>query len=190
LTYTLATVFDEAGRDLELRQLHYFIVVAEELHFGRAAERLNIVQPAVSQQIRRLEHELGLALFDRSTRRVTLTPAGEKLLPYSRAVLDASHQLSSASRELNQKCSRVIQLGTSAGLGNRLPELLVAVNRIRPEVDVTLVRLSADRRLARVADRTLDAALIRGDLSHPGVRLETVWHDTLMVALPSGASRI
>lgn len=78
---------------MEIRQLAYFTAVAEELNFGRAAERLHIVQPAVSQQVRRLERELDVPLFDRSSRHVRLTPAGERLLPEARAVLAAADRV-------------------------------------------------------------------------------------------------
>ncbi|NEA22753.1 LysR family transcriptional regulator, partial [Actinomadura bangladeshensis] len=72
---------------MELRQLEYFVAVAEEAGFGAAAARIGIVQSAVSQQVRRLERELGVPLFDRTTRRVRLSGAGERLLPEARAVL-------------------------------------------------------------------------------------------------------
>jgi DNA-binding transcriptional LysR family regulator len=81
---------------VELRQVRYFVTVAQELHFGRAAERLHIVQSAVSQQIRRLERELGAELFVRTTRQVTLTADGERLLPYARRVLQAQDDLLAA----------------------------------------------------------------------------------------------
>lgn len=84
---------------VEMRQLRCFVTVAEELHFGRAAERLHLVQPAVSQQLRNLERELGARLFDRSSRHVRLTETGALLLPEARAALAAADRLRAVARE-------------------------------------------------------------------------------------------
>jgi DNA-binding transcriptional LysR family regulator len=176
---------DGSGVGVELRQLQYFVTVAEELHFGRAAARLHIVQPAVSQQVRRLERELGTPLFERSTRRVALTDAGRRLLPEARAALAAADRVASVAADLRRARGATLRLGTSAGLGDRLPALLATLGRTAPDVAVELVRWPSDRRLAAVADGTLDAALVRGGATRPGVRLETVWHDPLVAALPA-----
>jgi DNA-binding transcriptional LysR family regulator len=165
---------------MELRQLRYFVTLAEELHFGRAAERLHIVQPAVSQQLRRLEAELGARLVDRSTRRVALTAAGQRFLPEARAVLAAAERARDAVAG-----SATLRLGTSTGLGERLPRLLAELARLAPDRTVELVRVPAPARLRQVADGTLDAALVRGAPEHPGVRLERLWTDALAVALPA-----
>ena len=166
---------------MELRQLRYFVTLAEELHFGRAAERLHIVQPAVSQQLRRLEAELGVRLLDRSTRRVALTAAGQRLLPEARAVLAAAERARAAVAG-----PAPLRLGTSTGLGERLPRLLSELERRRPGRPVELVRLPAAARLRQVATGALDAALVRGGAeAAPGVRLEPVWTDALVIALPA-----
>lgn len=83
----------ETISDVNLRRLSYFIVVAEELHFGRAAVRLHVAQPSLSRQIRLLEADLGLTLFERSTRRVTLTPAGALLYPEAVRLLDQAERV-------------------------------------------------------------------------------------------------
>jgi DNA-binding transcriptional LysR family regulator len=175
-----------AGALVELRQLQYFVAVAEELHFGRAAQRLNIVQPAVSQQIRRLERSLGVELFDRSTRRVELTEAGRRFLPQARAVLAAAQDAAVAA--VGSKQARTLRIGTSAGLGDRLPRLLAELDRQQPGLAVELVRLPASARLSQVASGELDAAFVHGDTHHAGLRLAAVWSEELSAALPAGHS--
>ncbi|WP_369363498.1 LysR family transcriptional regulator [Streptomyces sp. CG4] len=165
---------------MELRQLSYFVAVAEELHFGRAAERLHIVQSAVSQQIQRLERELGAELFDRSPRRVRLTGAGERLLPEARAVLAAAERARAAVA-----APAGLRLGTSTGLGAHLDRVLAAFAERAPQVPVELVSLPAGERLARVAAGRLDAAFVRSAEPPAGVRVVPLWSDPLVAALPA-----
>ncbi|MEV8093664.1 LysR substrate-binding domain-containing protein [Kitasatospora sp. NPDC085879] len=170
---------------MELRQLHCFVAVAEELHFGRAAERLLLGQPAVSQQVRRLERELKVELFDRSPRHVRLTPSGERFLPAARAVLDAEQAARALAASLTAPDR--LRLGTVTGLGARLDRILDAYERHAPGVAVELRALPAAERLARLADGRLDAAFVRGIPPEPDgdLRYLPLWEDELTVALPA-----
>ncbi|MEV5872993.1 LysR family transcriptional regulator [Streptomyces sp. NPDC052101] len=165
---------------MELRQLSYFVAVAEELHFGRAAERLHIVQSAVSQQIQRLERELGAELFDRSPRRVRLTGAGERLLPEARAVLAAAERARAVVA-----APAGLRLGTSTGLGEHLDRVLARFAARAPEVPVELFSLPAGERLARIAAGRLDAAFVRSAEPPAGVTVLPLWSDPLVAALPA-----
>jgi DNA-binding transcriptional LysR family regulator len=165
---------------MELRQLSYFVTVAEELHFGRAAERLHIVQPAVSQQVRRLERELGVELFDRSPRRVTLTEAGARFLPEARAVLAAAARAKAAVAEDRSLSPGTLRLGTSAGLGDHLDRLL---DRLAPGLTVQLVYGPAAERAEQVRDGRLDATFVRGTLHYPGLRRIPAWQEPLFAAI-------
>jgi DNA-binding transcriptional LysR family regulator len=184
---------------MELRQLRYFATVAEELHFGRAAERLLIAQSVVSQQIRRLERELGVPLFDRSSRHVRLTEAGRAFLPEAHAVLDAQERAVASIARFTEHRSHVLRLGTSSGLGDRLTTVLDGLARRLPDTQVDLVSAPTSERLALVADGALDAAFLRGNATTntntntkaddrapntPSLRLLPVWRDALVVVLP------
>jgi DNA-binding transcriptional LysR family regulator len=172
---------------MELRQLEYFVAVAERLHFGRAAESLSIGQPAVSQQVAKLERELGVGLLDRTPRTVRLTEAGTRFLPEARAVLAAAeHARAHAIGGEGQGPVRKLRIGVSTGLGERIGQVLASLQRGIPPVASELVSAPLRARLERVAAGQLDAAFVRGATSAPGVELIEVWQDRLLVALPSG----
>jgi DNA-binding transcriptional LysR family regulator len=170
---------------MEIRQLRYFLTVAEELHFGRAAERLHIVQSAVSQQLRRLERELGAELFDRTTRVVRLTEAGRRLLPHARDVLAAESRARATITELRTEQAATLRFGTSSGLGTRLDAVLAEFARLAPHAQLELVTGTTDDRLKRVRSGELDATLLRGERAELELELLPLWQDPLMVALPA-----
>ncbi len=174
------------GMGMELRQVRYFVAVAEELHFGRAAQRLHIVQPTVSQQIQRLERELGLELFDRSTRMVTLTVGGSAFLPHARAILAAEQAARQAMAELRAEQAARLRVGTNVGLGVRLDRILTAMAGRAPRTTVDLVSLPPAARLAQVRTGELDAAFVRGISRSPGLHLIPIWDDPLVAVLPAG----
>jgi DNA-binding transcriptional LysR family regulator len=131
---------------VELRQLEYFVAVAEEMHFGRAAAGLSIGQPAVSQQVARLERELGIQLFDRSGRGLRLTPMGSRFLPEARAVLAAAERARCVAADpASGRAARTLRLGSSAGLGTRLNRVLQALDELLPGTATELVSAPAAR---------------------------------------------
>ena len=168
---------------MELRQLEYFTTVADERGFGRAAERLHVVQPAVSQQIRRLERELGVQLFDRTSRQVGLTAAGERLLPTARALLADVERLRQQALELAN--GGRLRLGTSQGLGPRLPQVLAALAERAPAMPVELVSRPVGERIAMVRARRLDAAFVRAQRPVRELELIPLWEEPLVAALPA-----
>lgn len=170
---------------MELRQLRYFVTVAEELHFGRAAQRLHIVQAAVSQQVRRLERELGVELFDRSPRTVRLTTAGRLFLPEARAVLAAEGRARAKIAELVAARPTRLRLGTSNGLGEHLDQVLDRLTSAVPQISVELASAATQQRLDGLRARSLDAAFVRGVTRSPELRLIPVWRDRLTIALPA-----
>lgn len=171
---------------MELRQLRYFLQVADQLHFGRAAERLRVAPSAVSQQVSRLERELGVPLLDRSHRTVRLTDAGERFRPLAQQVLDAETAAVAEMRALSGRQERLVRLGTSAGLGARVSELVHSCQRADPPITLQLNYSDVNTRLHQVRSGTLDAAVVRGDSrATDEFDFTHVWTDELLVALPS-----
>src|SRR4051794_10741613 len=123
---------------MELRHLRYFVTLADDLHFGRAAERLFISQPALSQQIRSLEGELGLTLLERDRRGVRLTPEGELFLIEAKAVIRQADRALEVARALGQGASGRLRLSYVVTMSGGLPELIVSEYRRRcPGVEIT-----------------------------------------------------
>ena len=161
---------------MELRQLEYFVAVAEEANFTRAAARLHVAQPGVSAQIRQLERELGHTLLDRSARTVRPTEAGAAVLPYARAALRAVAGARVAVDELAGLLRGHISVGTVAvGRPINLADRLADFHQDHPGVEVTLTENTSDRLVTSLAAGQLDLALIGlGDADPPGLALEII----------------
>src|SRR4051794_28304457 len=165
---------------MELRALRYFVTVADELHFDRAADRLHIAQPAVSRQIARLERELGVRLFDRSPRRVRLTGAGQRVLDAAREALAAADRVRVVAREQ----AGVMRIGTGTGqFTARLERGIDALREQAPGFDVVLVDLPLTARLNALRQGEIDLALARGGRAAPGVRVLPTWTESLFAVV-------
>ena len=161
---------------VELRQLRYFVAVAEELNFGRAAERLLIAGPSLSQQIKALERDLGVRLFDRDRRSVSLTPAGAALLPHTRALLERADDLKGRAGRLAG--SESVRLGYVNWLPTDVTSRTATVARVHIDAWVAPSHTQA----ARVADGSLDLAVcwVRNeDLKRLGLRARLIGADRL-----------
>jgi DNA-binding transcriptional LysR family regulator len=170
---------------MELRQLTYFVAVAEEGQFTRAATRVSIAQPAVSAQIGRLERELGEPLFRRDRRGVTLTGAGEALLPHARAALAAAERGRDTLASLRGVLHGRLRIGVSGPGDRRLAATLGAFHRAHPAIEITLTEQHNEPLLEAVARGDVDAALvgIPGALP-PGVRTRVVSSVPLVICVP------
>jgi DNA-binding transcriptional LysR family regulator len=172
---------------MDIRQLRSFVVLAEELHFGHAAERLHIAQPALSQQLKVLERELGLVLLDRTNRRVSLTDAGTRLLDEARAVLERMDEAMAAMARVRTGDAGRLVLGVSAGVAApTLRALLAAVAERGPDAYVEPRQVTTAEGLQGLARNELDAALIHTVPADRELASLVVSSDALGVALPSG----
>ena len=171
----------------DFRALRYFVAVAEELHFTRAAERLYIAQPALSEQIRRLETELGVALLRRTTRRVELTAAGTEFLAHARRILaEADEALAEASRAARGETGSLrVATGATAGL-ELVPNVLRAFRAARPQVHLDLRQSDWVDYSGGLRDGSVDAAFVWLPFAHEGLSFEALHSEPRVVALEAG----
>jgi LysR family transcriptional regulator, benzoate and cis,cis-muconate-responsive activator of ben and cat genes len=170
---------------VELRHLRYFVAVADELNFRRAAARLRISQPPLSQQIRRLEDELGAPLFLRTRRRVELTDAGRALLEHARPLIEQVERLPAIVTGAARGETGTLILGFVASSSYALlPTLLRAFRAERPGVEVRLRELSSARQLSALASRSIDVGLLRPPVLDETIATVHLLAEPLVVALP------
>ncbi len=174
-------------RAVELRHLRYFVAVAEELHFGRAARRLRIAQPPLSQQIRRLEQDLGATLFLRTKRRVELTAAGQAFLPEARSVLTQAERAVHVAQRAGQGEGGRLVVGfvPSAGL-DLLPRVLTAARVRLPHFEIDPRALYPEQQVDALRAGQIQVGLLRLPIDDDGLAVEPILREPLVVALPQG----
>jgi DNA-binding transcriptional LysR family regulator len=170
---------------MELRHLKYFIAVAEELHFGRAAERLHIAQPPLSRQIMQLEQEVKVQLLERTKRHVRLTSAGAAFLDKARQAVMLADEAVSAARSVHAGHSGSLSVAfVGSAMFSLMPEILRAVRSQLPDVELHLHEMSTGRQVSALRDGTTHVAFVRPAVVHPAIRSEVVSREELLVALP------
>lgn len=174
----------------ELGQLRCFVAVAEELHFGRAAERLNMTQPPLSRQIRLLEHQVGTALFERTSRRVGFTAAGKAFFPEALRILRLADEASSRARRVAQGRQGSIAIGYTAAYGYwLLPQIVRRLRERVPELSVTLKELVTREQLEAIEAGQLDVGLMRPHAVERGLATVVLGREALLLAVPEADAR-
>jgi DNA-binding transcriptional LysR family regulator len=170
---------------METRHLRYFLAVAEEKHFGRAALRLHMAQPPLSHQIKQLEEQVGTPLFERTTRKVELTPAGELLFERGRRILQDLEDLESDIVQVGEGASGVLRLGLSGSATYRLlPSLVQRVQRELPGLKLTVRgEMLTPQMVADLEEGRLDIAVLRPPVHSPDLGLAYLEQDRLVAAL-------
>jgi len=172
---------------MELRHLRYFTMLAQELSFTRAAQRLHVSQPPLSQQIRALEDEVGTPLFVRTSRRVELTAAGTVFLAHARAILERVDQALGQARAAGAGRAGHLEIGLSGSLLlGPLPQLIAAYRRSYPDVGVMLHEMTPTAQLAALRDRRIDLSFSRTAVHDEFLVSELFWPDPVVLALPRG----
>lgn len=167
---------------MELRHIKYFITIAEELHFKKAAQRLNMSQPPLSQQIQLLEQELGIQLFIRGTRKVELTDEGKAILPEAYHLLEVSRRVQNIANQIKRNNANKLSIGCATyAFTEFLPPLVKAFSKLYPNIELCLHELNTSDTLSRLKDRTLDIGLVRINEVSPPLSFTPIREDKFVV---------
>jgi DNA-binding transcriptional LysR family regulator len=170
---------------MELRHLRYFVVVAEELHFRRAAERLHMSQPPLSQQIRALEEEVGATLLLRNQRKVELTAAGAAFFVRAREILAAVEDAALEARRVQRgEVGRLAVGFVGSAMYSFVPDLLRRFREQYPDIALRLHELGTTEQLRQLENGRLDVGFMRLTMTRPELRVETVLEEQVIAALP------
>jgi DNA-binding transcriptional LysR family regulator len=169
---------------VEFRQIKYFLAVAEELHFTRAADKLHVAQPALSQQIRHLEEEIGATLLNRSNRRVDLTPAGEVFRSRALIALDQMSRAVTEAGQAGRGEAGSLSIGfVSSAVWGVLPVILRQLRSKTPLADIELREVEPARQLRDIRERHLDVGMMHAVLDQPDLSCVVIARERLIVAL-------
>ncbi|WP_130835029.1 LysR family transcriptional regulator [[Erwinia] mediterraneensis] len=171
--------------NIELRHLRYFVAVAEELHFGRAAQRLNISQPPLSQQIQQLEQEVGARLFSRTNRSVRLTAAGSQFLLDARAILQQVEQAAERAARLHRGDAGELRIGftSSAPFIGQVSDALYHFRQRWPEVHIQMQEINTRQQLAPLHDGRLDLGIMRNTPLPDDLRYQLLLREPLCAVM-------
>ncbi len=169
----------------ELSQIRCFVAAAEELHFSRAAERLNMTQPPLSRQIRLLEHAVGTQLLERSNRSVRLTAAGKAFFPEASRILRMAEEAATMARRVARGEAGSLKIGFTAAFGyHLLPQLVRRLKARAPGVSLTLKEMVSTAQLEALSAGLLDVGLLRPHPGHGDLESRAMGGETLLLAVP------
>jgi DNA-binding transcriptional LysR family regulator len=171
----------------ELSQVRCFVAVAEELHFGRAAARLNMTQPPLSRQIQILERILGVTLLQRGNRLVKLTPAGQSFLTEARLILKLTESAALLARRVGEGKAGSVNIGfTVASSYSYVPELVAACRQQMPDVELILKEMVSGDQLKGLGSGEIDIGLLRPPIPRSGLQFFRVKAEPMIAAVPAG----
>jgi DNA-binding transcriptional LysR family regulator len=171
---------------LDIDALRSFVVLAEELHFGRASLRLRVSQPALSKRIKRLEAAIGGKLFERTTGRVLLTTAGDALRDRARVLVMDAAALESFGQHLVRRSPGRLRIGFGiAAIGDLLPKAIIAFRRACPDVTLEMQDLGSQQQLDAVLDGSLDLGFVRMPISNVRIESTNVLREGMMIVVPA-----